>query len=134
MEHALPESGTEGSAPPARALARRAAAFARVLETFAVSRCTRIARDSRVNPLTRWSGWSAGVYLEGTGNQYWRAVASSLLKVRNGVFRLRRRFGFHRSIHSTNAGGTSLRTIITRRMRSSRSIVAVPTRAASTVG
>src|SRR5689334_4290100 len=39
----------------------------------------------------------------------------------------------HRSAHSTNAGGTSLRTIITRKMRSSWSSAALPARAASSV-
>src|SRR6185312_4395522 len=37
----------------------------------------------------------------------------------------------HRSIHSTNAGGTSLRTTMTRRTRSSRSKSAAPVLAAS---
>jgi hypothetical protein len=41
--------------------------------------------------------------------------------------------GDHRSAHSTYAGGISLRTIITRKMRSSWRSVAVPARAASTV-
>jgi hypothetical protein len=68
---------------------------------------------------------------------FWSAERTTfpyrLLQTRRGVCRLGRGFEVHRSAHSTKAGGTSLRTIMTRSTRSSRRSVAVPRRAAATV-
>ena len=55
-------------------------------------------------------------------------------KNRRGVFRSTPTGAIHRSTHSTNAGGTSFRTIMTRKIRSSRNSVAMPSRAAAMVG
>lgn len=55
-------------------------------------------------------------------------------KNRGDVFRGTLTHTIHRSTHSTNAGGISFRTIMTRKIRSSRNSVAIPTRAAAMVG
>src|SRR5438093_15519 len=117
---------------PVPALARRPAPLTLVLELRAIGLDAWRVRRRRVGKDSRWaSDWVARPRFAGARNHHGVAVALRLLKPHGGRFGRGLR---HRSAHSTNAGGTSLRTIITRRMRSSRSSVPVPRRAASTVG
>jgi hypothetical protein len=135
MEQAVPQPRPECPGPSARARARRAAAFALVFETFAIgsNRWMRLVGDEHVRARTRWRG-ASGAFLECTRDQHGQPGPVRLDKTRRGGFRRTLTRGTHRSTHSTKAGGISLRTIITRRIRSSRNRVAMPSRAAATVG
>jgi hypothetical protein len=120
VEEAEPQPPTDRPATPAAALARRAAALALALEPFTIEwrgrRRVAMGRGSQARGLDRPSGGRARAPLESARNHL-----ASILRI-------------HRSAHSTNAGGSSLRTIMTRKMRSSRNSVAMPTLAAATVG
>ena len=70
--------------------------------------------------------------LAGARNWQGQAASGGVLESCHGLLGVGR--VSHRSTHSTNAGGISLRTIITRAMRSSCRSVAVPSLAASSVG
>jgi hypothetical protein len=119
MQEAEPQSPAGRPATTAATLARRAAALALVLDPFTIQGRAwgriDMGRGSQVRSLDRSSG-VGGASLECAGNHL------------AGILRR------HRSTHSTNAGGTSLRTIMTRKTRSSRNSAAMPTRAAARVG
>jgi hypothetical protein len=136
MEQALPQPRPERAGPLAGARARRPAAFALVLETFDVGINDRmgLAFDDHVSARAQWGQWTSGAFLECTGNQHRRPVPFRVDQKRRGDFCGTLTRAIHRSTHSTNAGGTSFRTIMTRRIRSSRRSVAMPSRAAATVG
>jgi hypothetical protein len=70
--------------------------------------------------------------LAGARNWQRQAACNSVLESCHGLLGVR--CVSHRSTHSTNAGGISLRTIITRTMRSSWRSVVVPRLADSSVG
>ncbi len=132
-ERPLPESGNPRGAPSS-SRAGCAAAFAFVFDASAIANGVRIGARSDcdrgrlgvcsiVRPYSR---------LERARNQHGESVARSIMKPRSRVFG-RSQLG-HRSTHSTNAGGMSSRTIITRTTRSSRISGSAPLRAASMVG
>jgi hypothetical protein len=120
----------------AGALARRAASIALVFVTFAIGHTGRLTvmRHRQLGPVGRSGCRKASASLPRARNQHGQSALSCLLKKDRGLFCRRPRHGIHRSAHSTNAGGISLRTIMTRRIRSSRSSVTVPRRASSIVG
>jgi hypothetical protein len=136
MEQALPEARPECPGPPARARARRAAAVVLVLQTFEFrsNDRMRMVGDDDVSARAQWRDWASDAFLECTRNQHRRAAPFRLDKKRRGVFRRTLTRAIHRSTHSTNAGGISFRTIMTRKIRSSRNRVAMPSRAAAMVG
>ena len=102
----------------------------------AVTEHTRLASlkrsEEEVEARAQWGGW-ASAFLECTRDHHRRAAPFRVDKKGRGVFRRTLTRATHRSTHSTNAGGISLRTIVTRRIRSSRNSVAMPSRAAATV-
>jgi hypothetical protein len=136
MEQALPQPRTKCPGPPAGARARRAAAFALVFQTSEVgsNHRMRVVGDDHVRARAHWGGSARGALLECTRDQHRPPAPLCLDKKRRGVFRRTLTRAIHRSTHSTNAGGISFRTIMTRRIRSSRNSVAMPSRAAATVG
>jgi hypothetical protein len=130
MYHAPPEAREDRGLTRVCTLTRRAAALALEYQSFATGDDGR----TTVTFIGRAVPRIAPPRFQRTRNRHGRAAPSRLLKKRRGVFCRRSSQEFHRSTHSTNAGGISLRTTMTRRMRSSRSSVTVPTRAASIVG
>jgi hypothetical protein len=107
-----------------------------VLETLAFGRNERlhVVGDDHVGARARSRGWASGAFLECTRNQHRGAAPLRPDQQRRGLFRRTLTRATHRSTHSTNAGGTSFRTIMTRRIRSSRNSVVMPSRAAAIVG
>jgi hypothetical protein len=135
MEQAAPQPRPERPSPPAASLARCAPAFALVLETLLIGcRDCRPSAGGRVNR-HRWERGRSTTdpHVECTGNHRRRAVPLRVDEKRRGVFRSTLTGAIHRSTHSTNAGGISFRTIMTRKIRSSRNSVETPTRAAAMV-
>jgi hypothetical protein len=135
-EQALPQARRERPGPPAAARARRAAAFARVLETLDVRRNNgvRMVGEDYDSASAQSGSWASGAFLECTRNQHRQAAPCRLDKKRRRLFGRTVTRAIHRSTHSTNAGGISFRTIMTRRIRSSRNSAAMPSRAAAIVG
>ena len=137
MEQAIPQPRPERPWPPAASLARCAPAFALALETFLIGchDCPRVANGNLASR-HRWQRRRSTTEprFECTRNHYRRAAPFRMDKNRRGVLRSTLTGAIHRSTHSTNAGGISFRTIMTRKIRSSRNSVAMPTRAAPMVG
>ena len=139
---ATPESRQHRPVMGTNAFAWRAASFTFSFEALTVwdrwrssARRERLSRRVRLPHIVsagQWTGGQASTRLVRARDQRGAADPCRLLKDR--FRRPGQSLSTHRSVHSTNAGGISLRTIMTRRMRSSRSRVADPSRAASTVG
>jgi hypothetical protein len=135
MEQAVPQPRPDCPGAPSDTRAGCAAAFALVLAVFDVgSHDGMCVAGDDVRASALWGGWPSGAFLECTRDQHRPPTPFRLDKKRRGVFGGTLTRASHRSTHSTNAGGTSFRTIMTRRIRSSRNRVAMPSRAAATVG
>jgi len=112
-----------------------AASFAFVLKSFTIAddRSVRVSRDRRGGRVRRSNGGMANTRFPYPRNHQGPAAVRRLLNNSCGVLRRSGTVEIHRSAHSTNAGGLSLRMIVPRKTPSSWRSVAVAPRAASRV-
>jgi hypothetical protein len=116
----------ERPGPPAGARARRAAAFALVLETLDVGRNNgmRVVAD-HFRPRAQSGDWTSGAFLECAGDQHRRPAPFRVDEKRRGVFRRALTRATHRCPHSTNAGGISSRPYLAIPMADPRLIAGI---------
>ena len=131
----MPQASEQGAVSAGRpSFTGGTASFAFVLQSFTIAQDRALrARRHRHGGGVRRNGGMADTRFQGPRNHDPPSAVRRLLNNRRGVFCRSGTVETHRSAHSTNAGGISSRTIITRKMRSSWSSVAVPARAVSRV-
>lgn len=126
MTQAMPQLRPDRLASTRRSFAWGSASFALVLESFTIAHdcAMRVRRDRPGGHAHRPNVGMAATRFERPRDHHYQAAVCRLLKNRGRFFCRGETAGSNRSAHSTNVVVISLRTIITRKMRSSWTTVA----------